>query len=122
MDETSPAVVGPVFRVTVPVTEKAAYDAVAEYLAHRTQHMELVIHQKPEFGLWIYYYQSAKYLRTHDISWALAGNGPILLDVTTGEAFLTGTAEPPAHYIAAYIRSRASKNGAVLGTDTMLGK
>ncbi|MBC8138973.1 MAG: hypothetical protein H8F28_24115 [Fibrella sp.] len=114
MNKTSPAVVGPVFRLSVPVTEEAAYEAVAEYLAQSTQHMELVIHQKPEFGLWVYYYQSARYLRTDDISWALAGNGPILLDTTTGEAFLTGTAEPPGHYVSAYIRSRASRSG----TDT----
>ena len=118
MYETPPAHSSPVFRVALPVTEESAYDAVAEYLADRTQHMEMVIHQKPELGLWVYYYESAKYLRTHDIAHALTANAPILVDTTTGEAFLTGTAEPIVNYVAAYIRDRATKNGDDLTTWT----
>ncbi|MBC8135501.1 MAG: hypothetical protein H8F28_06400 [Fibrella sp.] len=94
----------PIFTLTLPVTEEAAYEAVSEYLASITYGMEMVIHNKPSGNLWMYYYQSAGYIRTQDISQALAGNAPILIDTITGEAFVTGTAEPIEEYIAAYRR------------------
>ncbi len=96
----------PVFRLTLPVTEEAAFDAVAGYMNSLIPEVELVIHQKPSGDLWIYYCQSANYLRTHDPGEMLLGNAPILLDTTTGEGFVTGTAEPTENYIAAYQRLR----------------
>jgi hypothetical protein len=110
MHETFPARRCPVFRVPLPVTEESAYDAVAGYLAIQTRHTEMVIHQKPESEMWVYYYESAKYLRTHDDAHALAENAPILLDTTTGEGFVNDTAEPTENYIAAYRRLREEEN------------
>lgn len=91
-----------IFHLENPITEDTAYEAVAAYLADATNNTEVVIHQKPVGNLWIYYYESAKYLRTQDDSQMLAGNAPILLDTTTGDAFLTGMTEPIEDYIAAY--------------------
>lgn len=95
---------GPVFRLDPPVTEDEAYDGVSGYLAERMPGTELVIHTTPSGNLWIYSYESAKYLRTNDMSEALFGNAPILLDTCSGEAFETGTAEPIEEYVAAYRR------------------
>lgn len=109
MNETIPFYDKSIFRLAVPVTEETAFDTVAGYLACRTDNTELLIHEKPSGDLWIYYYESAKYLRTQDPSHALAENAPILIDTKTGEGFLTGTEEPITEYVSAYNRSRSSE-------------
>jgi hypothetical protein len=99
----------PIFRLDLPVTEDEAYESVSRHLADQMPSTELVIHMTPSGLLWIYSYQSAKYLRTDDVSEALSGNAPILIDTVSGEAFMTGTAEPIVEYVAAYRRSVADK-------------
>ena len=48
---------------------------------------------------WVFFYESADYLRTGDIAGALAGNAPIVVDKTTGDLHITGTAEPVEVYL-----------------------
>ncbi|GLX02690.1 YrhB domain-containing protein [Microtetraspora sp. NBRC 16547] len=58
---------------------------------------------------WVYYYQSARYVRTGEFSAMLAGNAPILIDRQDGAILPTGTAHPLEHYINEHTRSRAER-------------
>ncbi|GAA2878299.1 YrhB domain-containing protein [Nonomuraea rubra] len=49
---------------------------------------------------WVYYYQSARYMRTGEFTAALGGNAPILIDRRNGAILPTGTAYPIEHYIS----------------------
>lgn len=50
---------------------------------------------------WVFFYQSARYLQTREVSDALAGNAPVL--VTKGGAVhVLGTAEPTDAYLARF--------------------
>ena len=51
---------------------------------------------------WIFFYNSERYLTTGEISHALAGNAPYIVNRHTGEMRSTGTAYPIEHYIAEY--------------------
>ena len=55
---------------------------------------------------WVFFYQSAAYLRTQDIAYALAGNAPIVVD-HTGQVQVTGTAHPLAYYLQELARKLA---------------
>ena len=59
-----------------------------------------------EWG-WIFFYNSERYLTTGEISHALAGNAPYIVNRHTGEMRSTGTAYPIEHYIAEYERELA---------------
>ena len=41
---------------------------------------------------WVFFYNSSKFLETGDISYALAGNAPFIVDKYRGELHVTGTA------------------------------
>lgn len=47
----------------------------------------------------VYSYQTVEYVATGDFTYALAGNGPILVSTLTGEVELAGTALPPEIYV-----------------------
>ncbi len=53
------------------------------------------------FG-WVFFYDSKKYLETDNISYALAGNAPIILNKYNGSKHITGTAFETEHYINEY--------------------
>ena len=55
----------------------------------------------------IFFYNSERYLTTGEISHALAGNAPYIVNRHTGEMRSTGTAYPIEHYIAEYERELA---------------
>ncbi len=62
-----------------------------------------------EFG-WLFTYNTEEYMRTNNISHALAGNAPLIVDKADGQIYVTGTAPPFEQYIEQYrkgIRSRA---------------
>jgi hypothetical protein len=51
---------------------------------------------------WVIHYNSAEYQRTkHDMD-AVSGNAPYLVNRSTGEVVLTGTAEPTEVYVQEY--------------------
>jgi hypothetical protein len=51
---------------------------------------------------WVFFYQSSEYLRTGNISAALAGNAPYIVNRHTGDVIVTGTAWPTQKYIDDY--------------------
>lgn len=54
-----------------------------------------------EFG-WIFFYSSQKYEETDNISYALAGNAPIIVNKFNSSIHITGTAFDIEYYIAEY--------------------
>lgn len=53
---------------------------------------------------WIFFYQSQRYVETGDLSSALIGNAPIIVNARTGLASHTGSTYPVEHYIEEYER------------------
>jgi hypothetical protein len=51
---------------------------------------------------WVFFYNSQLYLDTGNISDALAGNSPYIVNRSTDEVIETGTAHPIDHYIEKY--------------------
>jgi hypothetical protein len=51
---------------------------------------------------WIICYQNKQYLETGNISFALAGNAPYVVNRFSGEVVVTGTAKPLEDYIREY--------------------
>jgi len=56
---------------------------------------------------WVFYYNSARFLETNELTDALAGNAPVAVSRTDGAFIRTGTAHPLAHYIEQWDDSRA---------------
>lgn len=54
-----------------------------------------------EWG-WVFFYDSAAHSRSGDISDAIAGNAPIIVNRASGELVVTGTAWPIDKYIEDY--------------------
>jgi len=52
---------------------------------------------------WVFCYDSAQHIQTEDMSYALAGNCPVLIDRHSGQLFELGTALPTEEYIATYL-------------------
>jgi hypothetical protein len=63
--------------------------------------------EKP-FG-WVFFYNSKKFLETGEIGFALAGNGPAMVNRYDGTIEFGGTANPPEFYIEEYERKLASR-------------
>lgn len=59
------------------------------------------------FG-WVFFYNSAKWLETGDIRYAIAGNAPFIVDANDGSVSEMGTAEPIEVYIDEYRENRRS--------------
>lgn len=58
---------------------------------------------------WVFFFNSRKFLQTGDPKYTLAGNGPVLVDMRSGEVVQLGTAHAVRDYIAHY-----ESTGAVL--------
>ena len=58
----------------------------------------VVKHIEKPYG-WIFFYTSKKYWETGDVSEAVAGNGPIIVEKSTGTFRQLGTATPPDEQI-----------------------
>jgi hypothetical protein len=59
------------------------------------------------FG-WVFFYQSRRYLETHNPDDALAGNAPLIVDRLTGQVTETGTAYPLEYYLLQYKAARGT--------------
>ena len=55
---------------------------------------------------WIFFYTSQQFYETDDVSYALAGNGPIVVEKADGSVHQLGTAEPEEVTIRAYEAQR----------------
>ena len=56
----------------------------------------------------VFFYNTKEYLLNNNISYALAGNGGIIVDRTNGDMYMSGTSEPIDHYIEQFLNN---KNG-----------
>jgi len=54
---------------------------------------------------WVFFYQSKAFIKSNDFMDMLAGNAPYIVNRTTGELYITGTAYPIEHYIKEYEQS-----------------
>ena len=57
--------------------------------------------RKETFG-WVFFYNSAEFMATRDLRWALGGNAPLIVDRVSGAVVVTGTARPVDVYLAHY--------------------
>lgn len=56
---------------------------------------EMVVTEVEELGsVWVVYYTSSAYLKSRNVSDALAGNGPYVVSKATGQFSVAGTAAP----------------------------
>lgn len=51
---------------------------------------------------WVFFYQSRRYLETHQMSHILAGNAPFVVNKLSGLISTFGTAHPLEYYIEQY--------------------
>jgi hypothetical protein len=51
---------------------------------------------------WVFFYESAEYIKTENLRYGLIGNAPFIVDRIDGQVRVTGTGRPIAHYLAAY--------------------
>ncbi|WP_171181802.1 ribosomal protein L7/L12 [Ruegeria sp. HKCCD8929] len=84
-------------------------DAASEIAKRHVQTLgeDLTLFEKPitfgDYG-WVFSYQSNAFIETNDISDALAGNAPILIDSDQGQVFTLGTAYDVSRYVQMYQR------------------
>jgi len=84
-------------------TEQEAKDAILDNIETQ-KHDYIVIDENPleeEFG-WVFFYTSRKYYETGELKYAIAGNAPLIYEVSSNEIICTGTAEPIEKYLEAY--------------------
>jgi hypothetical protein len=60
------------------------------------------------FG-WVFFFESARYLKTGKVSDRLAGNSPLVVFRDSGEVRPTGTAYPVEHYLAPIREERTER-------------
>ena len=92
--------------------EIATFDFDSPLPLHEDRHLQKLVVARVEehdFG-WVYFYDGSRHVETGDIRDALAGNAPLIVDRLDGNLYVTGTAQPIAHYLEEYrrgIRTRA---------------
>jgi hypothetical protein len=89
--------------------EHAARGKLAEYGQHGVECVLLDEHALEERFGWVFFYQSAAYVRTGELSARLAGNSPLVVFRDTGEIRPTGTAHPLEHYLEPIRREWAQR-------------
>jgi hypothetical protein len=91
-----------------------AESIMKQYVASQAGHdrefavMQTLTIERP-FG-WVFFYNSKQFLETGDISQALVGNAPLIVDRADGSVHVTGTAEPIEHYLKEYEAQRSTPN------------
>jgi len=68
-----------------------------------TQKLVVVRVDEHDFG-WVYLYDSSLHIETRQLSDALVGNAPLIVDRVDGKLYVTGTAHPLEHYLDEYRR------------------
>ena len=92
--------------------EIATVDFDSPLPLHEARHLQKLVVARVEehdFG-WVYFYDGSRHVETGDVRDALAGNSPLIVDKLDGNLYITGTAQPIAHYLEEYrrgIRTRA---------------
>jgi hypothetical protein len=93
------------------VNEAEARAAARQHLDQKRSSVELVIldelTREEDFG-WVFFYQSAEYLKSGATRDALAGNAPLVVLRDSGEVRATGTALPLDSYLEQFREGNAS--------------
>lgn len=86
--------------------EVAAIDFESPLPLHDLQQVQkLVVVRVDEhdFG-WVYFYDGSKHVESGEMSDAVFGNAPLVVDRTDGKLYITGTAFPIDHYLQEFRR------------------
>ena len=86
--------------------EVAAIDFESPLPRHderRIQKLVVVRVDEHDFG-WVYFYDGSVHIATGNVSDAVAGNAPLIVDRTDGKLYITGTARPLEHYLVEFRR------------------
>jgi len=89
-------------KLTRVLTKDEARSIAREYLDALRSPVEVVIldeHTREEAFGWVFFYQSAAYLESNEVSDMLAGNAPLVVLRDSGELHVTGTALPVESYM-----------------------
>ena len=80
-----------------------AWELLTVGAAHREYRLAIDDSQTREeiFG-WVFFYNSAEFMATRDLRWALGGNAPLIVDRVSRAVVVTGTARPVDVYLAHY--------------------
>ena len=83
--------------------QSIAIASVAEIARSAGTELQLLEDQTIErpFG-WVFFYNSQQFLETQDLKYALAGNGPLIVDKRDARVLQLGTAYPVDEYIEHY--------------------
>ena len=65
---------------------------------HHVQKLVVVRVDEHDFG-WVYFYDGSIHVQTGNVSDAVVGNAPLIVDRTDGKLYITGTAHPIEHYL-----------------------
>jgi hypothetical protein len=65
---------------------------------------------REENAAWIFFYNSKRFHQTKELSFRLAGNGPVMVDKDSGEVAMLGSAGGVEHQIAEYYRKKKEPN------------
>jgi hypothetical protein len=71
--------------------------------ARQIQKLVVVRVDEHDFG-WVYFYDGSIHAATGNLSDAVVGNGPLIVDKADGKLYITGTARPIEHYLEEFRR------------------
>ena len=86
--------------------EIATIDFESPLPRHDERHIQkLVVVRVDEhdFG-WVYFYDGSLHVETGNVSDALVGNAPLIVDRADGKLYIAGTAHPIEHYLQEFRR------------------
>lgn len=86
------------------ITYKQAKQIAQNYIDSMSNSVELELLISDEYTIekpygWVFFYNSAKYLRTSDFHYALAGNAPFVVFKSDGSMRILGTAYSAQKYL-----------------------
>ncbi|WGD35821.1 hypothetical protein [Olleya sp. YS] len=89
------------------LTEQELLEIANKYISYKNEKSEIEFMILDEFTLkksygYIFFYTSKKYYETKDFKYAIAGNGPFLVENKEGLVYKFGTARDTEYYIKEY--------------------
>jgi hypothetical protein len=81
--------------------EIATIDFESPLPRHDERHIQkLVVVRVDEYEFWwVYFYDGSLHVQTGNLSDAVVGNAPLIVDKADGKLYITGTARPVEHYL-----------------------
>lgn len=86
--------------------EIAAIDFESPLPRHDERHVQKLVVvrvDEHEFG-WVYFYDGSEHVASGNLSDAVSGNAPLIVDKADGKLYITGTAFPIEHYLQEFRR------------------